>query len=710
MTTKRRRSLIALLLLFCTAFYSKPKAQTAAPPPPSLAPTQAYSTFHPFEVIRFSWSAVPQAATYVLEASSDPNFSPGRTIRIDNIPQPFYQFAIGNPEGSYQARVFAVDASGVSSAASNVISFSVFFNNPIGPAPTLASPANGAALTLPITVTWNHVPNPQPSGYELQVARDANFSSIEDDSPQLNGPSRTILSLTPGTKFWRVRSFQGDASPTTAAATAWSEVRSFTIPNTPPRPVSITVTKDPLFPGESAMVQVQLSSAVGASGATIAMTSSNQSIAPVPATVSMPANTAWLQFMMNVSQAVTQTTPVTLTAALNGAVTSQTFTVQPAALQSLQISPGVLAGGNWTVVWVNLAGAAPAGGAVVGLTSDNPAVVPPGSITVPAGSFSNSAWVQTNAVTTSTTATVTGTYKGATAQTTVTLQPQRQPTSVTLNPSSTTNGSIGTMNVAASAGYDEFFALTSSNPAVASVPASVAVSAGMTSVNFQITTGTVNAPTAVTISATGGGVTRSATLTVNPNGATAPLLSSFTVSPTSVSGGTSATGTVRLSSAAPAGGTVVSLGSNLPGSASVPPSVTVSAGATSATFPITTFAGSGTTTVQLNASVSSAFLFASLTVTAASTPPPPPPPPSGSATLTVSATGRSGQRVTSNPAGINVTVGSSGSATLPTGSVTLTVSGGRSAVWSGACSSGGSKRSSCTFTLSGNASVQANVQ
>jgi hypothetical protein len=40
----------------------------------------------------------------------------------------------------------------------------------------------------------------------------------------------------------------------------------------------------------------------------------------------------------------------------------------------------------------------------------------------------------------------------------------------------------------------------------------------------------------------------------------------------------------------------------------------------------------------------------------------------------------------------------------------LSVSGGRSAIWSGACSSGGNKRSSCTFTLNGAASVSANVQ
>ena len=87
------------------------------------------------------------------------------------------------------------------------------------------------------------------------------------------------------------------------------------------------------------------------------------------------------------------------------------------------------------------------------------------------------------------------------------------------------------------------------------------------------------------------------------------------------------------------------------------------------------------------------------------------PPPSGSATLTVTATGRSGQRITSSPAGINVTVGSTGSASFTTSaSITLSVTNGRDAIWSGACSSGGNKRKTCTFTMAGNSSVTANVQ
>ena len=62
---------------------------------------------------------------------------------------------------------------------------------------------------------------------------------------------------------------------------------------------------------------------------------------------------------------------------------------------------------------------------------------------------------------------------------------------------------------------------------------------------------------------------------------------SVSVSPTTIGGGNTATGTVTLQSPAPAGGLVVNLSSDDP-SATVPPSVTVSAGSTTATFSIQT--------------------------------------------------------------------------------------------------------------------------
>src|SRR5207244_6927351 len=111
------------------------------------------------------------------------------------------------------------------------------------------------------------VPNPQPGGYDLQIAKDSGFSQIEELDTQLNNPTRTVLSLTPGKKFWRVHSVQGDASPTTAAVTAWSAAGTFTVSSAPPTPVSISLATNPLFSGDSSMVFLQLSGAAPAGGA-----------------------------------------------------------------------------------------------------------------------------------------------------------------------------------------------------------------------------------------------------------------------------------------------------------------------------------------------------------------------------------------------------------------------------------------------------------
>jgi len=133
----------------------------------------------------------------------------------------------------------------------------------------------------------------------------------------------------------------------------------------------------------------------------------------------------------------------------------------------------------------------------------------------------------------------------------------------------------------------------------------------------------------------------------------------------------------------------------------VPASVTVAAGASTATFAATSSSVTASTVVTLTASYAGVTRTASLTVN----------PPGQMATLTVTATGRSGEGVTSTPTGINVNVGSTGSAQFNIGtSITLRVTNSRDAIWSGACSSGGNKTKTCTFTLNGNAAVTANVQ
>src|SRR2546427_11249429 len=106
--------------------------------------------------------------------------------------------------------------------------------------------------------------------------------------------------------------------------------------------------------------------------------------------------------------------------------------------------------------------------------------------------------------------------------------------------------------------------LSSNNPGVASVPASVTVPGNATSATFTVSTSPVSTTTSVTISGSYNGTTLSASLTVTP---APPTLSSLSLSPTSVTGGSSSTGTVTLSAPAPRGGAVVRLSSNKTGGA-----------------------------------------------------------------------------------------------------------------------------------------------
>lgn len=256
-----------------------------------------------------------------------------------------------------------------------------------------------------------------------------------------------------------------------------------------------------------------------------------------------------------------------------------------------------------------------------------------------------------------TTLTITAQAGDATANWYLVLTPPPAPDSLTLDPVETANGSRGVVRIPLSAmtGHDQLLRLTSSNPAVASVPEFMTVPASTEGGVFFIETSPVTARTVITISVTGGGVTRSADLVVHPS---LPPLTGFSVNPTSVPAGTTATGTVILGSPAPPGGVAVSLGSSLPGSVSVPATVTVLAGATSATFTATTFPGSGPTTAQLTATLGETTLFAALGVTQ-----------SPSTTLTA---------VTVNPASVTGGTSSTGTVTLsapaPSGGVVVTLS------------------------------------
>ena len=194
-----------------------------------------------------------------------------------------------------------------------------------------------------------------------------------------------------------------------------------------------------------------------------------------------------------------------------------------------------------------------------------------------------------------------------------TAAPEATPVNMTIFPNEIvadgTNTTTGRVNVDSIVGCcDRYVQVTTNNPAVLPFLSSGAtVSAGASFAAVQLAPTTVSQRTTVTIFVTGNGVTVSADVILDPPGTTvAPTLTSFTVSPTTVNAGATATGTVTIPSPAPAGGVFVNLSSRQPGSASIPPNVTVPQGATSVSFPITTFVGfpNSTTCVRLIATTS----------------------------------------------------------------------------------------------------------
>ena len=152
--------------------------------------------------------------------------------------------------------------------------------------------------------------------------------------------------------------------------------------------------------------------------------------------------------------------------------------------------------------------------------------------------------------------------------------------------------------------------LSTTNPR-ASVPASVTVPAGSTSVTFTVPTTAVTANTSGTVTASYGGVSQALALTVRPIRA-----SGLVLSPNPVSGAAVVTGTVSLECPAAPGNVAVTLrSSNAFVAAPVTSTVTIPAGATSATFSVQTSTVDASTPVSIEAWVFGVRKAATLTVT-----------------------------------------------------------------------------------------------
>ena len=343
----------------------------------------------------------------------------------------------------------------------------------------------------------------------------------------------------------------------------------------------ISLTPSPVIGGNSATGTVTVSKKAGTAGIVISLSSSLTSVT-VPSTVTVPAGAISANFTATTTP-ISANATATISAKLDSKTLSAKLAIAPAKLASITVSPTQVVGGNPAMVTVSLIGKAPAGGYIVSIGSSSSTVSVPKSITVAAGSTSATFSCKTTPVATASSGSLIALLKGVAQEAKIKVTPAVL-SGLSFNPSTIAGGSTSTGTVSLNgpaASIAVQISLNSASPLV-TVPASVTIAPGSQSANFTCTTQGVSKSTSVQVKATSSGTSIGMSLTLQPVD-----LAKVALNPASIVGGTTAAGTVTLNANAPTGGIVISLSSSLNG-VTVPASITVPSGSSTAIFTATT--------------------------------------------------------------------------------------------------------------------------
>ena len=348
--------------------------------------------------------------------------------------------------------------------------------------------------------------------------------------------------------------------------------------------------------GSSTVGTVELVVPAPTGGLVLDISSSHPAVLAVPATVTVNAGATKATFSAAAAK-VSGDTAVDVRVSLGEQVISRGIGVFLPGPKSLTIAPTVVTGGGTATATVTLASKAPTGGIDIALTSLDPSVATvPASVTIPAGATSATFTVATSPVASDRAVLVTAAVDGETTAAPLWVRGITV-VSASLSPSSVVGGNAASFRVvlsrAAPTGGTSVAVSVASD--YASAPATLTVAAGATAGTVTITTRPVPNDTVAILRARLGGASVRADLAI-----TAPRLNGVGFVPNSLQGGQSTTGTIALTGKAPAGGVVVRLRSSTP-AVTVPATIMVPGGATSATFTATTTTVSAQTAVTVTA-------------------------------------------------------------------------------------------------------------
>jgi len=281
-----------------------------------------------------------------------------------------------------------------------------------------------------------------------------------------------------------------------------------------PNVIGLTMKPTTVVGGNLSTGEVSLGGEAPTGGYSVGLTSS-LAAASVPASVTVPAGATTATFIVSTTHVTTTTNP-TITATFGQSKTS-VLTINPIPALTLGDNPTSVVGGTPSVVTVNLAQPAPAGGAVVTLRSNSAAATVPETLTIAAGHSSGSFKIKTVPVETTASITVTGTLNGTQNTVGLTIKTPNL-VRLALNPTSVTGGSspTGTITLGGAAPAGGYTISLSSNSSSTTVPTSVKVLAGATSATFTVSTSTVATSVTATITATFDASAKAANLTITP--------------------------------------------------------------------------------------------------------------------------------------------------------------------------------------------------
>ena len=295
----------------------------------------------------------------------------------------------------------------------------------------------------------------------------------------------------------------------------------------------------------------------------------------------------------------------------NNAVIEDNWAVSVAALA---LTPSTIAGGKASSARVTLTDIAPySNDASVRMTSSRPDIAPvPATFVVPTPNTSRAFNIVPKVVSVPTTVEITASYGLVSVKQTLTVLPPALQ-QLYLTPTTIIGGcgsSAGKIVLTGSAPSGGAVVPLSNTNTSATFPASVTVPAGASSQTFTVPTKYVTGNVSGAVTASYGGVSQTLNVIVRPIRA-----KTLTLSPNPVKGGAAVTGTVTLECASPSNIVVSLTTSNSAAASPALSTITIPAGATTATFSVRTNAVTANTTATIYASVYGVRKGTALTVT-----------------------------------------------------------------------------------------------